>query len=196
MKRIMKGGLFDRRESYTLPYDEYLRQFCENWNKRLRESPNIFEASYGEGREVCERIISESSCTPPFFEGTPESFANTIIILYNVINRNIAEGNAAEAARNAFDAGMNYELMRLKFTFEKDAERGAKVLGGSQNSARERNREHAMLREKRFSRLRELTAQGGMNLASAAAQCEVEGLGRQASILQQWHRAKKRLRAR
>lgn len=201
MKRITKGGMFDEQrlvvieEADPKAVEDYFDEWMNTWNTRLADCPHIFEAAQGGYRDFCLQVIEAGRPGDEEISGTLESFARDVVTYFEHANRSISEGDAASAARFAFTAGEKFELMRLKFSFEKDAERGTKVIGGSRNSALERNRGHVTLREKRFSRIRELTAKGGTNLASAAAQCEVEGLGSQKSILQQWHRAKRRLRA-
>jgi hypothetical protein len=90
-----------------------------------------------------------------------------------------------------FIAGNLWGEIEAQNKWEKDAIRGGKVIGGARNSAQEVNNRHAALRDHRFTRIRNLMSQNGLNLSCAAAQCEVDGLGPAQSILRQWHRQKK-----
>lgn len=95
----------------------------------------------------------------------------------------------ASVAWQTFNAGRHYEVARYKW-IESSAVRGEKVAGGQRNSAHLTNARHEEPREKRFKRMRELMPTVGVK--SAAAQCEVEGLGTMGAIKRQWYRHQKK----
>lgn len=65
---------------------------------------------------------------------------------------------------------------------------GRPVKRGQKDAAAKTNRKHIAMRERRAERIRELLP--SMNLESAAAHCEAEGLGKAGAIVRQWNRRK------
>ena len=93
----------------------------------------------------------------------------------------------AAIALPAFLAGMHAMQADYKI-IETDAVRGTKVAGGSSNAAHGTNQKFIAPREKRISRVRELTEH--MTVAAAARQCAKERLGSVGAIKKTWHRHK------
>jgi hypothetical protein len=97
-------------------------------------------------------------------------------------------GNTDWAMHHAMMIAEAFTEMRFKQIWEPNALRGQKVGEGLAAAAKQTNLRHSDLREKRFARLRELLDR--MNLESAIAACEAEGLGRADAIKRQWNRHK------
>lgn len=139
--------------------------------------------------EVARSVANEAS-EELVFSDSPQAFANSILQAVRVSKKAIEEGNSDLAAAMGFYAGVTWERAKMKWAWEEDALRGEKVAGGAKNSAHRTNLNHAQRRAQRMTRMAELTAQG-LNLSCAAAQCEVEGLGKTGAIRQQWYRHRK-----
>jgi hypothetical protein len=208
VRRYKEGTLFESswRIDLTTCTDDEIKAFFDRgtkaWNGRLASTENVFEASIGGTRDFCAKILEEGETKTTAIggkeiefafhpKGSIESYAKLVIRYFDISQKAIAEGDAASAARFAFNAGRIFELMRLKFGFERDAERGQKVVQGARQSTILNNAIHKEPREQRMKRMAELLVT--MSITNAAYQCEFEGLGRAGAIRVQWYRHKKKL---
>jgi hypothetical protein len=173
----------------------------EGINELLQTGVNIGFGicEFDKGRELLETLEPKCSfCCANLRNGSgPENmhpddppllaFLTSIGAFFQELNAERPE----TAYKMIFIAGNLWGEIEAQNKWEKDAIRGGKVIGGARNSAQEVNNRHAALRDHRFTRIRNLMSQNGLNLSCAAAQCEVDGLGPAQSILRQWHRQKK-----
>jgi hypothetical protein len=194
MRKITRGNLFDASYAVDLQsasnheVREFFHGMATSWNDRLEKCPNIFIATKGRYRDLCQEIVENGEKGDHEVRGTVESFAYLTLNYFKHVDKAIEDGDAASAARFAFSAGEQFELMRLKFNFELDAERGTKVIGGARNSAQEKNKRHIEPRKKRMNRMSELTK--SISATQASRQCETEGLGKAQNVLRMWNRYK------
>jgi hypothetical protein len=187
-RKFTTGTGITAREHAAIETVEDARRSAEAWNRALKEG-GFFGAVTQEAVRTCEHILSQAD-DDEVLEDSPEAFARLIAKCIRVSKAEIGKGNADQAARYAFIAGIEWARATMKWAWEPDAMRGAKVAGGECNAAHQTNERHAALREKRFARMHELAPQVGVD--KAAAQCEIEGLGTRAAIKRQWNRQKKR----
>lgn len=106
-----------------------------------------------------------------------------------------------EAARAEMDRGgmdqarvhlahADHALTSMNYLHDKDRTRGVGIVQAGRDGAAMTNAQHSALRERRFARLRELLPE--LNLQTAAAICESEGMGSADAIIKQWNRHKSR----
>lgn len=87
-------------------------------------------------------------------------------------------------------AQADHALTSMDYLHDKDRLRGAGTVQASRDGAAMTNAKHKAMRERRFARLSELLPD--LNLETAAAICETEGLGGAQAIVKQWNRHKNR----
>ena len=163
----------------------------------FRAYAEAFEAAGNEfsfisrhARSVISAILNDAEHPERAKEDTEVWFAREIQFDFDLADKFISEGDADQAARFSFSAASAWATMVMKYSWEDDALRGEKVAGGSKNAAHQTNSRHDEMRQKRFTRIRQLLAKG-LNMYSACATCEAEGLGPASGIKRQWYRFKK-----
>ncbi|MFP1645695.1 hypothetical protein [Pontitalea aquivivens] len=102
----------------------------------------------------------------------------------------IESGDVEKVFAQTLRLGWAVNRFRERTLHLKTVTRGAKVAGGQMNAAHATNVRHKPLRDARFERMAELVPMMGVD--SAAAQCEVEGLGGWTAIKRQWNRHQKK----
>lgn len=148
----------------------------------------LWGAATHQMRAACEGIM-QSQPDRGHQPDSPRDFAQKILRSLELADHAILEGQAELAARLALDAGQLWATAVMKWSWEADALRGEKVVGGARNSARKNSEKlHAPIRLVRMGRMEELVPQFGPT--RAAAMCETEGLGPMGAIQRQWTRWK------
>ncbi|MGB3864777.1 MAG: hypothetical protein WBA29_04000 [Xanthobacteraceae bacterium] len=172
--------LYDVQRGESLP-----KSFWEGITESFKKHGHFGMVAL-EAEEICNQVLAN-------FKGdmapvdSPEAFAQIILKHIAIAKDNIGHRDDADyAARHAFEAGVEWARAMMKWQWELDALRGQKVAGGERNAAHQTNRRHDKLREARFARMAELVP--GIGVDKAAAQCEVEGLGKRTGIKRQWYR--------
>ena len=162
--------------------------------KRLTEAAGHFPATVLPVLQECERILEDVrrgvKSWDSIEDDSPEDFASKIAAMIRAAKFNLAQGDADQAAMQAFIAGCMLGRSEMKWKWETHAMRGEKVAGGGRNSAKQTNARHEPLRRLRFERMAQLITELG-SVDSAAAQCETEGLGTHGAIKRQWNRFRK-----
>lgn len=216
-KRVFEDSMH-RQEVDDQPSEDDLRRFADlsvaDWPTptqylpKLREQisailtgsgfPAPEQAVFHRGRFWCERMEGERpNRGAPVSPGwaysrryaeplTAEREAADLYFCIVGVENALSEGAPDRVFAHAVILGSAVNRFNLRRLHLKAVARGQKVAGGAKNSAHRTNQMHEPMREKRLARMAQLVSD--MNVDSAAAQCEIEGLGRWGAIKRQWNR--------
>ena len=177
------------------PTEAELHEQFEEFKRAFARNGGLFGIATEAARNRCEPIllaVSKEGRKGPLVTDSEEAFAIAITNWIRVASDAIAENNAEDAARLAFQAGVQWGLAQMKWQWESDALRGEKVAKGLREAARQTNAAWVVQRERRFARMKQLVL--NRRAENAARDCEAEGLGNWQGILRQWNRHLAKLR--
>lgn len=184
MARRFSGTGITKRELF--PIDP--ATWGDDWNAAVKEGGGIFGATSLPALRLCEALLEATPRTDDGYAvDSPESFAQYIAKCIRMAKISIGEGSADQAAVHAWRAGVEWARATMKWQWEADALRGEKVATAAGDGADKTNARHRVQREKRMARMAELVRERG-SVDSAAAECEVLGLGSRGAIKRQWYR--------
>lgn len=151
-----------------------------------RKEGGFFSARTREVERACEEVLADPA--------DREKIADDLRTAAKLIRRaktEIAKGNADDAARWAFEAGMYWQNARLVFLHDDDVRFAEKAEADRERGREERERHDAALRRKRFAFMRKWEPEVGVE--EAVRRCaKIKGMGTTAAIKRQWNRHKEK----
>ncbi|WP_050931439.1 hypothetical protein [Aestuariivita boseongensis] len=130
MKFVICGGRFDEYVDIYTETEEELSELIAKYqnlgHEVIEEDAFFLEPTIKIFRNYCESIVSDAP-EKVNDDGSEAAFASEVLKYFREMQRCIESSDAESAAHFAFYAGWKLEQMRLKFSYEKVAETGAKT---------------------------------------------------------------------
>ena len=189
-RKVIHGSGITARVHTTIESAADGREWSKSWNDAIREGGGIFGAVSLGAVDICEQILAATTAgDDPPVEDSPESFARRILRQIHLAKVAIDRGSADLAARNAWDAGVQWAMARMKWQWEVHALRGEKIATAAAEGARATNAPKRLMGAKRMARMAELVASGKLP-SNAAQQCASELGGSAEYLRQKWSTSK------
>jgi hypothetical protein len=185
-RKEVRGTGMTAREVIVWESAEDARRWALNWNAAIKAG-GFFGAATAEAARSCAEIIASAKGDEfdDFTEDSLEDFARRIAKCLRIAQVEVAKGNADQAARYAWMAGVEWARASMKEAWQPAVSRGVATITAASAGGKQRKKLTAAKFGKRLARMTDLEPQVGPEKAAAIVAAE-EGKSVKADSIKRW----------